>query len=38
MILYLMLITYVPEVSMFLVDILYPPNPAAAIAPVQAFD
>ena len=38
MLVYLMLITYVPEISMFLVDMLYPPNPAAAISPVQAFD
>ena len=38
MLAYLMLITYVPEVSMFLVDMLYPPNPAAAVSPVQAFD
>jgi C4-dicarboxylate transporter DctM subunit len=38
MILYLMLITYVPEISMFLVDILYPPNPASLVAPVQVFD
>jgi len=38
MILYLMLITYVPEISMFLVDILYPPNPASLVAPAQVFD
>lgn len=38
MILYLMLITYVPEISLFLVDILYPPNPASLVAPVQVFD
>jgi len=38
MLVYLMLITYVPEISTFLVDWLYPPNPAAAISPVQAFD
>ena len=38
MLVYLMLITYVPEISMFLVDMLYPPNPAAAVSPVQAFD
>jgi C4-dicarboxylate transporter DctM subunit len=40
MIVYLMLITYVPEISMFLVDILYPPNPAAVVVPGagQVFD
>jgi len=38
MLVYLALITYVPEISLFLVDIMYPPNPAAAISPVQVFD
>ncbi len=40
MLVYLMLITYVPEISMFLVDILYPPNPAALVSPEagQVFD
>ncbi|MDO9224723.1 MAG: TRAP transporter large permease subunit [Pseudomonadota bacterium] len=38
MLLYLGLITYVPGISMFLVDILYPPNPAVMVSPVQAFD
>ncbi len=33
MIVYLMLITYVPEISLFLVDILYPPNPAVSAVP-----
>ncbi|MDD5391297.1 MAG: TRAP transporter large permease subunit [Gallionellaceae bacterium] len=38
MLVYLALITYVPDISMFLVDIMYPPNPAAVVSPVQAFD
>ena len=38
MLVYLVLITYVPEISMFLVDMLYPSNPAAAIVPAAAFD
>jgi C4-dicarboxylate transporter DctM subunit len=38
MLAYLMLITYVPEISMFMVDLLYPPNPAAAVAPAPVFD
>lgn len=38
MLAYLMLITYVPEISMFMVDLLYPPNPTAAMVPVQIFD
>jgi len=38
MLVYLALITYVPEISLFLVDIMYPPNPAAAISPGQVFD
>jgi len=38
MLAYLMLITYVPEISMFMVDLLYPPNPVGAVAPVEVFD
>ncbi len=38
MLLYLVLITYVPEVSMFLVDILYPPNPGSMGGTGQMFD
>jgi C4-dicarboxylate transporter DctM subunit len=40
MIMYLALVTYVPQISMFLVDILYPPAPASLVAPGsgQVFD
>ncbi len=38
MLLYLALITYVPEISLFLVDLLYPPPPTAAPPPLPAFD
>jgi len=38
MLLYLALITYVPSISMFLVDRLYPSNPAAVALPAQVFD
>ena len=38
MLAYLMLITYVPEISLFMVDWLYPPNPASVVAPAQVFD
>ncbi len=38
MLAYLMLITYVPEISTFMVDILYPPVPTTAVMPAQVFD
>ena len=38
MLVYLMLITYVPEISLWLVDVLYPPTGSAVVSPVQAFD
>lgn len=38
MLLYLALITFVPEISLWLVDVLYPPTGSAVVSPVQAFD
>ncbi len=38
MLVYLALITYVPDISLFMVDLLYPPNPAVSVSPVQSFD